>query len=144
MTVKVYNADEVTVALGFVLIDSGFADGEFLRIEQEADDTEDEVGTDGEVSVSRTNDRRATATIIVLQTSSGNQGLSILSNLVRSAPGLVGAIWPFLARDQNGAALYTGQDSWVKRPPDVSMNRTAQPREWTVRIANLVRNDGGN
>lgn len=144
MTVKVYNSDEVTIAIGPVLISSGFADGEFLRVEDETDDTEDVAGTDGEVAVSRTNDRRATITVMLLQTADANQGLSILSNLARSSPGMAGAIVPTLVRDQNGAALYTAENSWVQRPPDVSFDRTATTREWAVRCANLVRNDGGN
>lgn len=144
MTVKVYNPDEMTIAVGPVLIDRGFADGEFLRVEDESDDTEDVAGTDGEVAVSRTNDRRATVTIILLQTAEANLGLSTLSNLARSAPGMAGAIVPLLISDRNGATLYTAENCWVQRPPDASFDRTAQSREWTVRCANLIRVDGGN
>lgn len=141
---KVYNADEVTVVVGPVLVEAGFADGEFLRVEQESDDTEDVCGTNGEVAVSRTNDRRATCTIILLQTSASNDGLSVLSNLTRSAPGMAGAIVPFLVRDRNGRTIYTGEKCWIQRPPDASFDRTAQSREWTVRVPHLVRTDGGN
>lgn len=141
---KVYNADEVTIAVGPVLVDAGFADGEFLRIEQESDDTEDVCGTNGEVAVSRTNDRRATATIILLQTSNSNDGLSVLSNLARSAPGMAGAIVSFLVRDRNGRTIYSAEKCWVQRAPDPSFDRTAQSREWAIRISHLVRFDGGN
>lgn len=144
MTVKVYNSDEVTIAIGPVLITSGFADGEFLRIEDETDDTEDVAGTDGEVAVSRTNDRRATITVMLLQTADANEGLSVLSNLTRFAAGMAGAIVPTLVRDQNGAFVATAENSWVQRPPDAGFDRTATTREWPVRCANLVRNDGGN
>lgn len=141
---KIYMADEVIIAVGPVLIDSGYADGEFCRIENEADDTEDVAGTDGEVAVSRTNDRRATITIMLLQTADANQGLSVLSNLARSAPGMAGAIVPVLISDRNGAALHVAENAWVQRPPDVSYDRTATTREWAVRCANLIRNDGGS
>lgn len=141
---KVYNADEVTIVVGPVLITGGYADGEFLRVEQESDDTEDVVGTDGEVSVSRTNDRRATITILLMQTAASNQELSVLSNLTRNAPGGVGGFVPMLIKDRNGATLYTSENSWVRRAPDASFDRTAQSREWQVRCSNLVRNDGGN
>lgn len=141
---KVYLAGEVIIAVGPVLIDSGYADGEFLRIENESDDTEDVAGTDGEVAVSRTNDRRATITIMLLQTADANQGLSILSNLARNAPGMAGAIVPVLVSDPNGLALHAAENAWVQRPPDVSYDRTATTREWAVRCANLIRNDGGS
>ncbi len=141
---KVYNPDEMTIAVGPVLIENGFADGEFIRVEQESDDTEDVAGTDGEVAVSRTNDRRATITIILMQTAAANAGLSTLSNLARSAPGMTGAIVPLLIRDRNGATLYTGQNAWVRRAPDASFDRTATGREWQIRVADLIRVDGGN
>ena len=141
---RVYNADEVDLIIGPVIVDSGLAEDEFLRIEQESDDTEDVVGVDGEVTVSRTNDRRATATVLVMQTSIANDGLTILSNLVRSAPGMIGAILPFLVRDKNGRTLHEAPNCWVRRAPDRSFGRTANTNEWQVRIAHLGRIDGGN
>ncbi len=141
---KVYNSDEITILLGPVLIDEGFADGEFLRIEQASEDAQSVVGTNGEVAVSRTNDRRATITILLLQTASANQGLSVLSNAFKLSPNSTGAIHPFLASDQNGASKYAAKNAWVMKPPDVSYDRTAQTREWQIECANLLRNDGGN
>lgn len=142
MTMRVYDANEVSVIIGAIEIDAGFADGEFLRIEQETDDFADEVGTDGEVTRSKTNDRRATATILLMQTSASNQALSALSTLDRITPNGAGVV-PFLVRDRNGGSLYEGQHCWIQRPPDVSMDRSATTREWTVRIAHLERNDAG-
>ena len=142
---KVYNPDEVTIAVGPVLITSGYADGEFIRIEQESDDTEDVAGSDGEVAVSRSNDRRATITIILMQTAAANTGLSALSALARNAPGMVGGIVPFMIRDRNsGVGIYSGTNCWVMKPPDVNFDRTAQAREWTIRVADLLRVDAGN
>jgi len=141
---KVYNADEVIVTVGTVIIDSGLADGEFLTIEQDTEDTEDVVGTDGEVAVSRTNDRRATATIKLLQTSSANDGLSALSALVKESPSMAGAFVPFHVQDLNGRSLFTASQCWVRKAPDRTFDRTAQSTEWEIRIAHLKRVDGGN
>ena len=143
-TLKVYNADEVDIVVGAVLVNSGFADGEFLRVEQESDDTEDVVGTDGEVSVSRTNDQRATITILVMQTSDSNDGLSAYATAAKTAPGMTGAIVPVLIKDQNGRTLMEGANAWVQRSPDRSFDRTAQANEWAIRVAHLTRLDGGN
>lgn len=142
MGTKVYDADQVSVIVGGVPIDAGFADGEFLRIEQETDDFEDVVGTDGEVTRSKTNDRRATATIILMQTSSSMQHLSALSNLDRLTPNGAGIV-PFMVRDRNGGTLYEAEHAWVRRPPDASFDRMATSREWTIRLARLERNDAG-
>lgn len=139
---KVYDADAVEIIVAGFPIDSGFADGEFLRIEQESDDFTDVAGTDGEVARSKTNDRRATATIILMQTSAGNQVLSALSNLDRLTPNGAG-IAPFLVRDGNGDTLYEAASAWVMRPPNVSFDRAATNREWQIRLGDLVRNDAG-
>lgn len=139
---RVYDASEVSIKIGVITVDAGFADGEFLRIEQESDDFDDVVGTDGEVTRSKTNDRRATATLLIMQTSKSMQALSALSNLDRSTPNGAGVV-PFMVRDRNGDTLYTGQNCWIRRPPDSSFDKLAGPREWMVRIADLIRNDAG-
>ena len=141
---NVYNSDEITIVMGPVLINEGFADGEFLRIEATSENAQSVVGTNGEVAVSRTNDRRAIATIILLQTAAANLGLSVLANLFKLSPNSAGAIVPFLARDQNGLSNYASQNAWVMKEPDAGFDRTAQSREWQIELANLVRVDGGN
>jgi hypothetical protein len=141
---RTYNPDEMIIIIGPVLITSGLADGEFLRVEGEADDVQDVAGADGEVAISRSNDRRATVTLILLQTAAANQGLSVLSNLARNAPNMAGAVQPFGAKDGNGATVYAAENSWIMKPPDASFDRTAQSREWPIRCANLIRNDGGS
>ena len=139
---KYYDADQVTVTIAGIPL-SGYADGEFLSIEQESEDFTDVAGTDGEVSRSKTNDRRATITIMLMQTSDSNDLLSELSNLDRNNPNGAG-VGAFLCRDRQGRALYQAQECWVQQPPDVSMDRGATSREWTLRCARLIRFDGGN
>lgn len=140
---KIYDANEVTVIVAGIPIDSGFGDGEFLRIEQDSDDFTDVVGTDGEVTRSKTNDRRATVTLILMQSSSGNAVLSALNLLDKKAGGGAG-VGPFLVRDKQGTSLYSASKSWIAKPPDVSFGREAGPREWKIRLADLERLDGGN
>ena len=140
---KVYNADEVTLNIAGALIESGYADGEFLRVEQESDDFTDVVGTDGEVAVSKTKDRRATITVLLMQTSDGNDILSALSNLARNGTGLAGA-GPLYIRDRQGRTVYESSTCWIAKPPDASFDRSAGPREWKIRCDKLERFDGGN
>jgi len=140
---KVYDADQVSLIIVNIPIDSGYADGEFVRIEQDTDDFGDMVGTDGEVTRYKTNDRRATVTVILAQSSSGNAVLSALNNLDRSQPGGAG-IGTLLIRDKQGTAIYTADKCWIAKPPDVSFAREPGPREWKIRVANLRRLDGGN
>lgn len=140
---KIYDADQVTMILCNIPIDSGYADGEFLRIEQDSDDFSDVVGTDGEVTRSKTNDRRATVTVSLMQSSTGNTVLSALNNLDRNIPGGAG-VGTLLVRDKQGTSLYTAAKCWIMKPPDAAFGREATSREWKIRIGNLVRLDGGN
>lgn len=143
MTLRHYDADEVTIVVGPVLIDDGFADGEFVRIEQESDDFTDVAGSSGEVARSKTLDRRATITIILLQTAAANDALSVISNTDRETAGGAGVV-PMMIRDRQGRALYTAENVWIMKPPDVSLDRGATSREWVLRTDNLVRFDGGS
>lgn len=140
---KVYDADQVSISVAGVPVEKGYADGEFLRVEQEADDFLDVVGTDGEVTRSKSNDRRATVTILLHQSAEANDLLSALSNLDRNTPNGAG-VGPLLVRDRGGRAIYTAEKCWISRPPDVSFDRQATSREWTLRAADLIRTDGGN
>lgn len=140
---KVYDADQISLVIANLPIDSGYADGEFLRIEQDSDDFGDVVGTDGETTRFKTNDRRATITVILGQSSSGNAVLSAMNSLDRNTPGGAG-IGVLFIRDRQGTSLYTAAKCWIAKPPDVSFGREPGPREWKIRCGNLVRLDGGN
>lgn len=142
MGLKVYDPDQITVSFGGRLM-SGYADGEFVRIEQDTDDFSDVAGTDGTVSRSRSNDRRATITFILMQTSESNAILSALSELDRVTPGGAG-VGALQVRDRNGSTLYQADEAWISKPPSVSFDREVTSREWTLRCASLKRRDGGN
>jgi hypothetical protein len=139
---KVYDADQVSVSLNGIPL-SGYADGEFLRIEKDSNDFEDVVGTDGEVTRSKTNDRRATVTVRLMQTSSSNDLLSALANLDKNTPGGIG-VGVFLCRDRQGRAVFMAEKAWIAKTPSVSFDKSAKEREWVIRCANLIETHGGN
>jgi hypothetical protein len=139
---KVYSGDQVVIQIGDTLIEAGYADGEFLRIEQESDDWSDVVGTDGEVAISKSNDARATLTLLLLQTSRHNDELSAMRNngLRTGRPG----VGPLFVRDLLGNSLHEAPVCWIQKPPDRSFDRTATTREWKLRVGQLKSTDGGN
>lgn len=139
---KTYNADEVSIIFGGIPISGGFADGEFLRIEQNEEAFQTVVGTDGEVTRSKTNNKTARVTIILMQSSTFNAALSALHEADKITPGGTGVV-PLLVKNNNGLDLYTAKDAWIVQAPDASFDRTATPREWVVECANLIRVDGG-
>jgi hypothetical protein len=141
---SIYAPDEFIITFGPVEITTGRAEGEFLRIEQESDDVADVVGADGEVSLSRINDRRTDITLILLASSPHNDLLSIISNAIREAPNMVGGIHPFNAFDANGNSLYFAANAWIKKAPDRSWGDRVEPVEWMLRAAHLQRIDGSS
>ena len=143
MSFKVYDAGDVSMVFMGILIDSGYADGEFLTIEQEEQDFLTKVGTDGEVTRSKSNNRHAVIKLKLMQTSDGNTLLSALNNIDVNTPGGLG-VGPMMILDQNGTTVYTAKSCWIAKPPDVSLDRTATSREWTLECASLVRLDGSN
>lgn len=142
MGFKVYDADQVSVSVGGIPITGGFADGEFLRIEFEGDAFSDVVGTDGEVTRSKTNDRRATATLLLMQTADANNLLAALAQADRIGSNGAG-VGAFLVRDRQGTSLYQAAECWIAKTPDVTFDREATAREWKIRIAVLEDFTGG-
>lgn len=140
---KTYDADQVSVAIAGIPIDGGYADGEFVRIENNEDAFTMVVGTDGKVTRSKTNNHTATVTLILMQSATANAALSALYNIDINAPNGAG-IGPLLIADQGGTALYTAAKCWIQKPPNVSFDRAATPREWVIAVEKLIRLDGGN
>lgn len=138
---KEINPDQVNMSFAGVLID-GFADGEFVRIEPNANLYETVVGTSGEVARSRNLDRSHLVTFVLLQTSDSNTGLSEVANRDASGPN-GGGVGVLNIKDLNGQSLWVAEQAWVERWPDVSMDRQATSREWAIRCADLKRQDTG-
>lgn len=141
-TLKVYDSKEVSLVICGIPIDSGFAEGEFVKLEQEEEDFLTVVGTDGEVTRSKSNNRTAKATIRLMQTSDGNTALSALNKLDKAQPNGAG-VGSFLLKDRtNSGVVYQAEHCWISKPPAVSFDKTATPREWEIMIAAIERSDG--
>jgi len=142
MGLKIYDANEIMINFAGQPLDGGFADGEFVRIEGE-DFFTDVAGTDGEVSRSKSNDKRATITVLLMQTSDGNDVLNAIHEADRIAPNGAG-VAPLVVKDLQGNSLHLAPEAWITKKPDVSYDREATPREWVFRCAELENHVGGN
>lgn len=139
---KVYDPSEVLVQFGAITVE-GYADGTFVVIEDDEDAYSMQVGTDGEAVRSKSNNRGATITITLLQSSSSNDLLSAQHNLDRLSSGGKG-IAPLLIKDNNGLAIYTAETAWIQKRPSAEFAREATSREWVLRTNNLIPIDAGN
>jgi hypothetical protein len=143
MAVREYDPDQVVVYfLGQRLV--GFADGEFVTVAQQSDGFSDVVGTDGtDVSRSKSNDRRVTATVKLMQTSPSNDFLSTAHQGDLDAPNGAG-VGTFLIQDLGGTTLVHDDNAWIIKFADESKDRTAKANEWAIRLARPTRIVGGN
>ncbi len=137
---KVYDPEEYTISFGPIIL-KGFFEGEMLRIERDTDAFVDVIGTDGEVVRSKTNDHRATATAILMQTSLTNDALSVQYNLDISSPAGAGVL-PFLVRDRQGTTVILAEKAWIARTPNLVLDRQATAREWKFRLGKIKEHHG--
>lgn len=142
MTTRIYDSKKVAVSLAGLPL-GGYADGNFLEITFDSDQFVDVIGTDGEVSRSKANDLRATATIRFMQTSPSNDLLSALLQSDLNSDGGAG-IGAFMVTDVQGTTLLLGENAWVVKWPDQNFGREAQERAWTIKVDKLNAFVGGN
>lgn len=143
---KTYNSNQVILLVGNVPIDAGRDSGEFVNITFEADIYSDQVGADGEVARYGTNDDRATVTITLMQTSSGNDVLSTFAERDRQAKlaGTAGAKVTFSLRDLSGRTQFSANNCWIQKLPDSPLGSEIKTRAWTLRAADMKGFIGGN
>lgn len=142
MTLRSYNSNNISIS--FAGIDfSEFADGNFLEIAYDSDQFTSVVGTDGTVSRSKTNDKRATITIRLMQTSPTNDVLSALANVDLLTDGGSG-VGAFLVTDSQGTTLLSSANCWISKFADINYGREAQERAWTFQCDDLQAFIGGN
>ncbi len=142
-TFYTYDADQISIVFFGILIESGLADGEFCRIENQEDSFTTYVGTDGAVTRSKTKNNTATITLITSNSAGANNALSALWNVDIEGKNGSG-VGPILIKDRSGTSLYTAEKCWITKPPSASFDRGATTREWVLMAANLKRLDGGN
>ena len=146
MATYIYDPDKNSIIFGSNRI-TGWADGEYITAEMETDTVSDVSGTDGDVVISKTSDRRCTVVIKTHQGSPVNAQLSqILSDVEQQ--GSAAGIRPFAIKDNSTAAsaqkeLVYGAESWIMGWPAMSRDRSAKSLEWRIRIAKCERFEPG-
>lgn len=131
-----YDSDQIAIDLGGIKIDSGFADGSFVKIEPEGMYFTYVLGTDGSVTRSKTKNKCAKITIMLMQSSYINDQLSALMIVDNAAPNGAG-ISPFLLKDLAGTTFCAGAHCWIEGPPTMEYDRTAKSREWPLFCSDL-------
>lgn len=141
MSVRTYDPANVQVIVGGVPM-SGFADGTFISIEHDEPAFTKTVGADGEVSRAKSNNKSATVTITLKQTSISND---ILSGFGLADEASNGGVVPFMLREiGNGTTLVFAESAWIEEWPDLGYSKNIENREWKLALAQCNRFIGGN
>jgi hypothetical protein len=126
--VKNYDPKKVVITFGGVPI-MGFADGDFVEsTPNDAEGYKKQIGADGEVGRSRSNDNTHTVVITLMQSSLSNQYLSG----IRTADKLTGKMkLPLSITDLNGISLEFWPEAWLKGDPTWGYGKEMKERQWT-------------
>ena len=114
--VKQFDPAKVQFWVGENLI-SGTADGTFISATRLTDTWADAAGADGEVVRIKSNDRRGTITLTLIQSSSSNDIMSALA--VSDEEANIGAR-PIFVKDGTGSTILMSAYGWIVKPADVT------------------------
>lgn len=143
MALKTYDPRKYVITMAGILINEGLADGTFLNITTETPGFSSKAGVDGEVTRTRSHDRRATATITLMQTSEANDRLSALYAADRAATNGEG-VGMFRVSDLVGTTVLESSVSYISDDPDVVLEAEASTRDWTIELADYQPTHGSN
>lgn len=133
-----YNSRDVNVSFAGRSIDTGRADGDFYTSSYKSELFTDKAGADGVVVRSKSNDFRAEIKLKLLKTSAGHKTLTELYALARASVNGsdVGALEVL---DLSGGLVERADSAWISKPPDNVYGREVGEVEWTLTVANLIR-----
>jgi hypothetical protein len=126
---KSFDSKSVLVVLGGVPI-TGFAEGSRIVCTPNAKRYTKKVGSDGEVTVSKTNNKAYTFKLVLARTSLSNTYLSSLVNTDDVTPG--GVSHPFLVQDLISGSTYTSKNVKIAGFPEDSIEAEATDLEWEI------------
>ena len=141
MAVLTYDPAKVTINFGGVPI-SGYTDGEFATVSSTSDQWTTQVGADGEVSRSKSNDYTDEITLTLKASSQSNLYMSTVFEADRTAN--TGKL-PFSIIDLSGTTLLGWDSAWIAKVADVGFSKENGERAWTIRTGQrIVSVIGGN
>lgn len=118
----------------------GFNGDDGVEIAYESDVWTSEAGADGEVVRSATNDRRATITFHLNETSALNAFFRAKVLVGRTAG--IGDTFSFFLKDLHTGETVTAPQCWVQTDPGVSKARAAGARDWVCMGADVTITGG--
>lgn len=137
---KTYDASQVSIIVGTRAL-TGLAEGTFVTVRRAEDAFTKQVGADGEVTRSKTNNRSGEIEITLQQGSADNDYLSALA---LQDENLGTGVVPVNIIDRSGTTVASAKDSWIRKIAEAGFGRDAGERTWTIDCAVIDLVVGGN
>lgn len=124
---SVYDSKKVKVYIGGEQI-VGFSPDSKVTITPASDGTDRQVGTDGDVAFSVSNDNTFDIKINLMQSSKSNDKLSAFYNAFTKN----GTTKRIMIKDLSGSTVFSAPQCAPKNYAEAGFQKTAQSREWTI------------
>lgn len=136
----IYDPTQTKISWGIPL-DSGIADGTFLKISFNAAAATQQVGSDGSTVFTRMHDRTGKAELTVQRKSPINDYLSAQAEAWRNGEG---GVFPFFAKDLTDNSLATAPEAVIEKTADLERAKEHGNVTWTFLLSNLTIVNGGD
>jgi hypothetical protein len=133
--IKTYSPQAVRIAWGGVPF-YGFADGEFVTITPNSDLTDEVVGAQGDVALTKIANYTAMVTITLLQNAETNLYLSNIYAAQQRDDDIVRENMTIV--DPSGSALYECRDAHLKTAAPVTLSDGQNAKTWTFFVSNMI------
>ena len=129
MALPVYSSRDVSVTWSGVALD-GLAPDSFVTFSRNVDITDEEVGSDGKVAISRSPDKTGTCTLSFQQTSEANLVLSGVLAAQEGSPTFITGSLSIV--DPSGSVVALLTNCHIKTAPETVLGNTAtgQSKDW--------------
>jgi hypothetical protein len=132
----------LTPGVGVINLNEGIAEGTFISISREKRSYTKKMGSDGEGTRVRSNDRSGTVTVTIRGGSATNDKLSTVLDIAENTG--LGNLGPLAVDDFTGTSLATSPQAYIEGWPDKEYADDESDNDWTFICHNLVLFHGGN
>jgi hypothetical protein len=133
--IKTYAPQNVNISWGGVPF-YGFADGEFVTVTPNSDLTDEVVGAQGDVALTKIANWTGTVTITLLQNADTNLYLSNIYSAQQRAADIVRENMTIV--DPSGSTLYECRDTHLKTAAPVALSDGQNGKTWTFFVSNMI------
>ncbi|WYN05071.1 virion structural protein [Pseudomonas phage UNO-G1W1] len=136
-----YSPSDVTITVAGLYSVTGYAEGTFIRITKDTQQTTSIRAMDGTMSRIKSPDTGWKVEITLAQSSSGNDIFSTLWN-VDKVTGM--GKFPLFIKDGSGSTMFMAGTAWIEDIPEIIFSNQMETRTWRFGATDVIVNIGGN